>query len=188
MDTTAETWRLVANGLSGLGSIASVIVATVALLRTRDLESRRLVEGLAVSRRNLTIQIWETWLSPNYRGYRVEAWRQLHQASVAHQGGDAPRLAPILHDRACNEAVGSIEHFIDEVSMLMEEDLIEKALFEKLFRRSLLMWAGLLSMFDRTDSDAFTLEDLNLAFERLLGKNFEDEALAAYRSAGHPAR
>jgi hypothetical protein len=199
----AAGWTDVVSGLgSGLGamaSLAAVFVSAVAIReaqraarttkhQTQNLEVQRVEREEARARRELTIDIWKMWTSSDYRQYRVDAWAVLHGAARNHRATTLPKLKDLIDDRDANKAVGSIEHFVSEVSTLYANALLDKVLFDDLFKLSLQFWAGLLYQFDRTDSDAFSKADMIKAFDPILGLDHHDEAIRVYLTAGHPPR
>lgn len=185
--------------LAAIASVAAAVIAgaaynhsqtTAARARrdTADAKKEAFEREEAQDKRNLTLDIWKLWLSADYRAYRVDAWKALHAVAFGKLETDRPQLAPILYDTAVNRAVGSIEHFFDEVAQLRRAGLLDNTVFDSLFKKTSLSWAGLLYKFDRNGADAFSEEEISAALTQLLGPSHELEAREAYLRAGHPPR
>lgn len=120
---------------------------------------------------DLTVELWKIWVSQDYRRFRVVGMRAI---TGGQEHSVLPEIRPLyskLSKDIENEmAIGSVEHFLVELSALYQAGRLDNALTSKLFNQTIISWKSALLHIDRDTQDARDIEyDLVRAFEVLLG-------------------
>jgi len=99
----------------------------------------------AAKRRDLTIELWKLWLSPEMLRFRSKVDRRIKEL---HQGRLRVSKKQIVADADMDTAMGAIERFMIAAAELHKRNLVHKALFDALLNDRFATWRETLAWVD----------------------------------------
>ena len=126
----------------------------------------------SLKKENLTIEIWKTWASADYRRFRLTASRRI-KGELEHLPPPLDRKSyRMLAEKAEDElAIASIQHIITDMARVYDLNLVDKKLFETLFKSTLEDWRKTFEVivYDFTPGKDIK-QELDTSFKTLLDK------------------